>query len=156
MRRPARSPSALLTLPPQNDDPGPTNRPSTRGNLINEPTLYFSPYARKAMTSRPIKKTSATRSADKFLEFPPSVKGGGTLEDLEISSVRDAMGGNIANGAVEDPVHDRGLSPTDLLRDSNSGTGNNARPEFTVKESAIYYIAVTNALGTYTLSMAEQ
>ena len=108
------------------------------------------------MTSRPIKKTSATRSADKFLEFPPSVKGGGTLEDLEISSVRDAMGGNIANGAVEDPVHDRGLSPTDLLRDSNSGTGNNARPEFTVKESAIYYIAVTNALGTYTLSMAEQ
>ena len=62
MRRPAISPSALLTLPPQNDNPEPTNRPSTRGNLINEPTLYFSPYTRKAMTSRPIKKTPATRS----------------------------------------------------------------------------------------------
>lgn len=61
MRRPARSPSALLTLQFRNDNPEPTNRPSTRGNLINEPTLYFSSYARKAMTSRPIKKTPATK-----------------------------------------------------------------------------------------------
>ena len=74
MKRPARSPSALLTLPPQNDNPEPTNRPSTRGNLINEPTLYFSPYTRKAMTSRPIKKTPATRSP-RYTEAQAAARG---------------------------------------------------------------------------------
>ena len=53
-----------------------TTRPDAAGGPpltpmpYNRPTL-FSPRSRNAMTSRPIRKTPAIRSAEKFPEFPP-------------------------------------------------------------------------------------
>ena len=72
MRRPARSPSALLTLQFRNDISEPWMSDWVGTVLsMNLPLYSIYPHSRNAMTSRPIKKTPAIRSADRFPDFPP-------------------------------------------------------------------------------------
>ena len=72
MKRPARSPSALLTLQFRNDISEPWMSDWVGTVLsMNLPLYSIYPHSRNAMTSRPIKKTPAIRSADRFPDFPP-------------------------------------------------------------------------------------